>query len=150
MINPSALVLCLSSLLASSALIACNPCASPTVPTSSVIVSNSSGAPIDGLQVTAQSAQGAVTVNCGSSGSGADAAAAQDASSGLVPADGSSGAPIAGTRCTFAGGLGNGPITVRAQAPGYMPGERVVSMSELTMPTGCGFALSVSIVLQPQ
>lgn len=146
----STLALALSSLLASGALVACNPCATPTVPSSYVTVSNASGAPVDGLQVTAQGTMGTVTFNCGSQGSGSDAAASDDASSGLVPADGSSGAPIAGTRCSFAGGLGNGPITVRAQAPGYMPAERVVSMSELTMPTGCGFALSVSIVLQPQ
>lgn len=145
----STVALCLASLLASSALVACNPCATPTVPSSYVTVSNAAGAPVDGLQVTAQGAMGTVTFNCGSQGSGADAAAS-DASSGFVPADGSSGAPIAGTRCSFGGGLGNGPITVRAQAPGYMPAERVVSMSELTMPTGCGFALSISIVLQPQ
>lgn len=148
MMNHRSVALCLSSLFAVSALAACHPCSLPTVPASTVVVSDPSGGPVPGLQVTAQSATGTVTFFCDSESS--DAGATSDASSGLVPADGASGAPIAGTRCWFSGGLGNGPVTVRAQAPGFVTGERVVSMSELTQPTGCGFALNVSIVLQRQ
>ena len=82
-------------------------------------------------------------------GFGADTDAGSDA--GVTPTDGgSSGAPMAGTRCTFAGGLPNGPLTLRVEAPGYVALERAITAAELTQPTGCGFAVSLSVRLRAQ
>jgi hypothetical protein len=137
-----------------SALAACNPCSLPTVPSSSVYVSDPSGGPVLDVQVTAQSSAGTVTFNCPSS-STSDAGAGRpapppDGSTGFVPSDAASEAPRSGTLCTFSGGLPEGPLTVRAQAPGFVAAERVLTSRELTQPTGCGFALTLSFTLQRQ
>lgn len=148
-------ILCV--LASSLSFVACNPCSTPAVPASTVIVTNESGGAVDGVVLTAQRGDSTVTFNCsgGSSAASDDGAASSDASAdgaaaAPAPTDGSSGAPIAGTRCVFTGGLGEAPITLRAQAPGFLPLERVVTMSELSMPTGCGFALNLSIVMRRQ
>ncbi len=137
-----------------SALAACNPCSSPTVPTSSVYVSDPSGGPVADAQVTAQSAAGTVTFSCPSSASsdagGARPAPPPDGSTGFVPSDAASEAPRSGAVCTFSGGLPEGPLTVRVQAPGFVAAERVLTTRELTQPTGCGFALNLSFTLQRQ
>jgi hypothetical protein len=131
-----------------STLVHCNPCAAPTVPTSVVTVSDEQGGAVIDAQVTAQNAAGTVTFRCDNQSG--DAGVTSDASGAAPPADAASLAPRSGTSCSSAGGLSNGPYTVRVSAPGFVSAERVVSMSELTMPTGCGFALNVSFVLRRQ
>lgn len=143
--NATVLLLALSS---ASVLVHCDPCTAPTVPSSSVLVSDEQGGAVIDAQVTAQNAAGTVTFRCDNQSG--DAGVTSDASGAAPPADAASLAPRSGTACTVTGGLSNGPYTVRVSAPGFVSAERVVSMSELTMPTGCGFALNVSFVLRRQ
>ena len=111
--------------VASATLTAC-PCTQPVVPRSSVRVLDPQGHGINGANITLSGGGTLLTFT----GSMDDAGTSQGVYTSVGVNRGTS-------------------YTLRVDAPGFQPIDRPLSDDEFTSPTGCGFAATVTVTLNP-
>src|SRR5262249_16446312 len=106
-----------------------NPCNDPVVPVSTVHVLDPSGAGITGANVTVHDATGGGTPPF------------------MGPSTGAGNAP--GTYVATGGFTAHTGLTLHVDAPGFQSLDRPLASGEVTSPTGCGFAATVTVTLTP-